>query len=91
MSCINNWLQLPAADRVVLFGDFSTTSCGPCASAYPQVSAFVDGYVANDEMAPFTWFLGGAASTGFSSHLWSYWTTGYVPTFVADGVFVSVG
>ncbi|OPX32124.1 MAG: hypothetical protein B1H09_01225 [Gemmatimonadaceae bacterium 4484_173] len=80
-----------AADRVVLFGDFSTTTCGPCASAYPQVSAFVDGYVANDEMAPFTWFLDGPASTGFSSHLWGYWTTGYVPTFVADGVFVSAG
>ncbi|GEM_PF-252778 len=81
-----------AADRVVLFGDFSTITCGPCASAYPQVSAFVDGYVANGEMAPFTWFLSGPASSGFSSHLWNaYWSTGYVPTFVADGVFASAG
>jgi len=80
-----------AAERVVLFGDFSTTSCPACAGAYNDVSAFMDKYVANDEMAPFTWFLSGPASNGFNSHLWGYWTTGYVPTFVADGVFVSAG
>ncbi|MCK5132973.1 MAG: T9SS type A sorting domain-containing protein [Candidatus Sabulitectum sp.] len=34
----------------------------------------------------------GPGANGFHSHLWSsYWNTGYVPTFVADGVNVSAG
>jgi len=37
-------------------------------------------------------FLNGPGSNAFHSHLWnSYWSTGYVPTFVADGVNVSAG
>ena len=43
-------------------------------------------------MAPMIMFLNGPGSNAFHSHLWNtYWTTGYVPTFVADGVNVSAG
>jgi hypothetical protein len=43
-------------------------------------------------MAPMIMFLNGPAVNGFNGHLWnSYWSTGYVPTFVADGVFASSG
>jgi len=81
-----------AADRVVLFGDFSTITCGPCASCADAVNSFVEGYLANDEMSPFSWFLSGPGYNGFNAHLWNaYWSTGYVPTFVADGVYVSAG
>ena len=43
-------------------------------------------------MSPMIMFLNGPGSNGFNTHLWnSYWNTGYVPTFVADGVNVSAG
>lgn len=81
-----------AADRVVLFGDFSTISCPSCAGSIDAVNVFVDGYLANDQIAPYLWFLSGPASNSFNLYLWNaYWSTGYVPTFVADGVFVSAG
>ncbi len=85
-------LSVFAADRVVLFGDFSTVLCSACAGSAASVNNFVEGYLANDQMSPFTWFLNGPGAKGLNTHLWNtYWTTGYVPTFVADGVYVSAG
>lgn len=56
------------------------------------MKTFIDGYLTQGQIAPLIMFLNGPASNGFNSHLWnSYWNTGYVPTFVADGVNVSAG
>jgi hypothetical protein len=56
------------------------------------VKTFINGYLTQGQIAPTIMFLNGPAVNGFNSHLWNaYWNTGYVPTFVADGVFVSAG
>ena len=56
------------------------------------MKTFINGYVTQGQMAPMIMFLNGPGANGFHSHLWnSYWNTGYVPTFVADGVNVSAG
>jgi len=56
------------------------------------VKTFINGYLSQGQIAPVIMFLNGPAANGFNGHLWnSYWSTGYVPTFVADGVFVSAG
>ncbi len=53
---------------------------------------FINSYVTQGEMAPMIWFLNGPGSNAFNGHLWNaYWSTGYVPTFVADGVNVAAG
>jgi hypothetical protein len=40
-----------AADRIVLFEDFTNSGCGPCWSVEPQVNAFVNAHLAAGDLA----------------------------------------
>ncbi len=40
-----------AADRVVLFEDFTNSGCGPCWSIEPQINAFVASHIESGELA----------------------------------------
>ncbi|HPF32804.1 MAG TPA: T9SS type A sorting domain-containing protein [Candidatus Sabulitectum sp.] len=43
--------QVPAADRVVLFEDFTNSGCNPCWVAEPSVNAFVNANLPNGNLA----------------------------------------
>lgn len=45
------FVLLFAADRVVLFEDFTNSGCGPCWSIEPTINAFVNGHIASGNLA----------------------------------------